>query len=66
MRELQSVQFSELLTAELEAGPIEGGEPVMTFRRAVGSNGCRGALGCSRRSRWDRRWTRSPLLNKWQ
>jgi PRTRC genetic system protein C len=39
VRDLYSATYPELTTAEVEAGEIENGEQVFTFRRAVGTKG---------------------------
>jgi PRTRC genetic system protein C len=39
VRELYSAQYPELLSAEIEAGPIENGVQEFTFRKAVGTKG---------------------------
>lgn len=39
VRELYSAQYPELLSAEIEAGPIQDGVQELTFRKAVGTKG---------------------------
>jgi PRTRC genetic system protein C len=39
VRELYSAQYPELLSAEIEAGPIQDGALEFTFRKAVGTKG---------------------------
>ena len=48
VRELYSAQYPELLSAEIEAGPIQDGVQEFTFRKAVGTKGAgkAGRLAC--------------------
>lgn len=41
IRELYAAQYPELLSAEIEAGPIQDGVQELTFRKAVGTKGAR-------------------------
>lgn len=45
VRELYSAQYPELLSAEIEAAPIENGVQEFTFRKAVGTKGARRRSG---------------------
>ncbi|MCE4369729.1 PRTRC system protein C [Xanthomonas hortorum] len=41
VRELYGAQYPELLSAEIEAGPVQDGVQEFTFRKAVGTKGAR-------------------------
>lgn len=45
VRELYGAQYPELLSAEIEAGPIQNGAQEFTFRKAVGTKGARRKRG---------------------
>lgn len=39
IRDLYSAQYPELVSAEIDLGPVENGVQEITFRRAVGTKG---------------------------
>lgn len=41
VRDLYGAQYPELLSAEMEAGPVQDGVQEFTFRKAVGTKGAR-------------------------